>query len=218
MHTQDGMETGHDCHTKQLLKVNQYLLQTLEAIPPGMNHHLKFHRSLPFRKSLPLKGVKEGELEIDHKVDIEDMARLVLKQQRAHQLVIQFDHQQETPLRVVIAFTSPFGLAMVLLGREPEPEVEARLAACARNKNFAQRSTGAGAGTGDVGLVEKNNNCVLVSLGGSLEQFCHSFDMQPSNSLGGMLFGFTDLVVQQKFVGLAVVDVYGLENECACTK
>ncbi|GJX11885.1 hypothetical protein Tco_0201744 [Tanacetum coccineum] len=27
-----------------------------------------------------------------------------------------------------------------------------------------------------------------------------------------------DLVVQQKFVGLAVVDVYGLENECACTK
>ncbi|GKA41492.1 hypothetical protein Tco_0734085 [Tanacetum coccineum] len=31
----------------------------------------------------------------------------------------------ETPLRVVIAFTSPFGLAMVLLGREPEPEVEA---------------------------------------------------------------------------------------------
>ncbi|GJX05890.1 uncharacterized mitochondrial protein-like protein [Tanacetum coccineum] len=33
----------------------------------------------------------------------------------------------ETPLRVVIAFTSPFGLAMVLLGREPEPEVEAPL-------------------------------------------------------------------------------------------
>ncbi|GJU92715.1 hypothetical protein Tco_1317471 [Tanacetum coccineum] len=28
---------------------------------------------------------------------------------------------------VVIAFTSPFGLAMVLLGREPEPEVEAVL-------------------------------------------------------------------------------------------
>ncbi|GKF18208.1 hypothetical protein Tco_0063126 [Tanacetum coccineum] len=33
----------------------------------------------------------------------------------------------ETPLRVVIAFISPFGLAMVLLGREPEPEVEAAL-------------------------------------------------------------------------------------------
>ncbi|GKE48102.1 hypothetical protein Tco_1479360, partial [Tanacetum coccineum] len=27
-----------------------------------------------------------------------------------------------------------------------------------------------------------------------------------------------DLVIQQKFVGLAVVDVYGLENDCACTK
>ncbi|GJW43348.1 hypothetical protein Tco_0072147 [Tanacetum coccineum] len=34
---------------------------------------------------------------------------------------------KETPLRVVIAFTSPFGLAMVLLGREPAPEVEAVL-------------------------------------------------------------------------------------------
>ncbi|GKA58005.1 hypothetical protein Tco_0757193 [Tanacetum coccineum] len=31
----------------------------------------------------------------------------------------------ETPLRVVIALISPFGLAMMLLGREPEPEVEA---------------------------------------------------------------------------------------------
>ncbi|GJR43461.1 hypothetical protein Tco_1311564 [Tanacetum coccineum] len=31
----------------------------------------------------------------------------------------------ETPLLVVIAFNSPFGLAMVLLGREPELEVEA---------------------------------------------------------------------------------------------
>ncbi|GJS78314.1 hypothetical protein Tco_0728195 [Tanacetum coccineum] len=26
------------------------------------------------------------------------------------------------------------------------------------------------------------------------------------------------LVIQQKFVGLVVVDVYGLENECACKK
>ncbi|GJV01633.1 hypothetical protein Tco_1335202 [Tanacetum coccineum] len=38
-----------------------------------------------------------------------------------------FEAIKKTPLRVVIAFTSPFGLAMVLLGREPEPEVEAVL-------------------------------------------------------------------------------------------
>ncbi|GJR67617.1 hypothetical protein Tco_0013682 [Tanacetum coccineum] len=58
----------------------------------------------------------------------------------------------ETPLLVVIAFNSPFGLAMVLLGREPELEVEA----CSQNHFLTHPKLDelelAGAGTGDVCL------------------------------------------------------------------
>ncbi|GJR46145.1 hypothetical protein Tco_1314248 [Tanacetum coccineum] len=37
-------------------------------------------------------------------------------------------------------------------------------------------------------------------------------------TMGGLSGFLKDWMIQQKFVGLAVVDVYGLENECACTK
>ncbi|GJU33928.1 hypothetical protein Tco_1182282 [Tanacetum coccineum] len=77
---------------------------------------------------------------------------------RLNNLVISLDHQ-ETPLRVVIAFTSPFGLAMVLLGREPEPEVEAVLLFT----NLVIRHT-IGAGGTELGKLELKKSG-LITLG-----------------------------------------------------
>ncbi|GJV69728.1 hypothetical protein Tco_1485237 [Tanacetum coccineum] len=56
-------------------------------------------------------------------------------------------HYRKTPLLVVIAFNSPFGLAMVLLGREPEVE------AVLLFTNLVIRHTGAGE-TGELGSLE----------------------------------------------------------------
>ncbi|GJY83999.1 hypothetical protein Tco_0497375 [Tanacetum coccineum] len=70
--------------------------------------------------------VKAGRLS---SCQLERGIRLLLATRSGTRISIHLSPEShtETPLRVVIAFTSPFGLAMVLLGREPEPEVEAVL-------------------------------------------------------------------------------------------
>nr|GFC63405.1 hypothetical protein [Tanacetum cinerariifolium] len=48
------------------------------------------------------------------------------------------------PLRVVMALSSPFGLATVLLGRDPDPEVEAVFIGFERignGRSFSNKST-----------------------------------------------------------------------------
>ncbi|GJU19632.1 hypothetical protein Tco_1152974 [Tanacetum coccineum] len=58
---------------------------------------------------------------------------------------------------------------------------------------------------------------ILVTLVGLLRAIAPLFDFSHSN-YGGIIRLTQDWMIQQKFVGLAVVDVYGLENECTCTK
>ncbi|GJW82962.1 hypothetical protein Tco_0156107 [Tanacetum coccineum] len=63
----------------------------------------------------------------------------------------------------------------------------------------------------------RNNYRILVTLGGCFEQLRHSTIISHRNY--GRKYRFSQgLDNQQKFVELVVVDVYGLENECACTK
>ncbi|GJT03054.1 hypothetical protein Tco_0824223 [Tanacetum coccineum] len=94
--------------TKRYLRANGRIHYALDKDTDmaGISRSIHYGKTAPTAKSLASHMISNGKSQSGAQIEI---------------------GAWETPLRVVIAFTSPFGLAMVLLGREPEPEVEAVL-------------------------------------------------------------------------------------------